>query len=118
MGQQDHVNEPILKPGGEGNVPNEDGVDSDAKGLGNNNMAPDEDLLREQRNMQEHRIAQELLADLDNREHPPPENKEQDNFNAAQHSRIDHVKLAQQFIDLVSQAMLKNTKLNEHTRER
>jgi hypothetical protein len=54
------------------------------------------------------------MGGLDNREQDDhPENEEQD--DAAQHSRIDHIKLAQQFIDLVSQATLENTKLDEHT---
>lgn len=103
MGQQDHANR--LSPARENqrNIPNEDDVDSDAEHQGNhmgNNQPLDEELLREQRNMQEHQIARQM-GDLDNREQDAhPENEEQN--DAAQHSRIDHVKLAQQFIDLVS----------------
>jgi hypothetical protein len=36
---------------------------------------------------------------------------------ATPHSQIEHVQIAQQFIDLISQATLENTKLDESTRE-
>jgi hypothetical protein len=55
----------------------------------------------------------------DNENNPVPhEGGLEENPAAAPHSQIEHVRDAQQFIELISQATLDNTKLDESTRDR
>ena len=44
-------------------------------------------------------------------------NNDNEEDPAALHSRIEHVRVAQQFIELISQATLDNTKLDDSTRD-
>lgn len=48
----------------------------------------------------------------------PPHHEGEEEDPAALHSRIEHVRVAQQFIELISQATLDNTKIDDSTRAR
>lgn len=77
-----------------------------------------EDDQREERNIQEIQMAlAHAEINNDNANDPLPHEGEEE-VPTALHSQIEHIRVAQQFIELISQATLDNTKLDDSTRDR